>query len=52
MIKHSWKCSKTDTLRYFGSIEHGGTGTFSNIMAPLTLFNEAPKHKDIAPLAL
>ena len=34
------------------SIEHGGTGTFSNIMALLTFFNEAPKHKDIAPLAL
>ena len=34
------------------SIEHGGTVTFSNIMALLTLFNEAPKHKDIAPLAL
>ena len=34
------------------SIGHGGTGTFSNIMASLTLFNEAPKCKDIAPLAL
>ena len=37
---------------YLSSIEHGGTGTFSNIMALLTLFNEAPKRKDIAPLAL
>ena len=34
------------------SIEHGGTRPFSNIMAPLTLFNEAPKHKSIALLAL
>ena len=34
------------------SIEHGGTGTFSTIMAPLTLFNEAPKRKSIAPLTL
>ena len=33
------------------SIEHGGTRTFSNIMAPLTLFNDAPKRKSIAPLA-
>ena len=38
--------------RYPSSIEHGGTRTFSNIMAPLTLFNEAPKHKSIALLAL
>ena len=36
----------------WSSIEHGGTGTFSNIMAPLTPFNEALKCKDIAPLAL
>ena len=34
------------------SIEHGGTRAFSNIMALLTLFNEAPKRKSIAPLAL
>ena len=34
------------------SIEHGGTRPFSNIMAPLTLFNEAPKRKSIALLAL
>ena len=34
------------------SIEHGGTRPFSNIMAPLTLFNEAPKRKSVAPLAL
>ena len=34
------------------SIEHGGTRTFSNIMALLTLFNEAPKCKSIALLAL
>ena len=34
------------------SIEHGGTRTFSNIMAPLTLFNEAPKRKSVSPLAL
>ena len=34
------------------SIEHGGTRAFSNIMAPLTLFNEAPKHNSIALLAL
>ena len=34
------------------SIEHGGTRPFSNIMAPLTLFNEAPKRKTVALLAL
>ena len=34
------------------SREHGGTRPFSNIMAPLTLFNEAPKRKSVAPLAL
>ena len=34
------------------SIEHGGTRPFSNIMAPLTLFNKAPKRKSVAPLAL
>ena len=34
------------------SIEHGGTGTFTNIMAPLTLFNEAPKRKSVALLTL
>ena len=34
------------------SIEHGGTRPFSNTMAPLTLFNEAPKCKSVAPLAL
>ena len=33
-------------------IEHGGTRPFFNIMAPLTLFNEAPKHESVAPLAL
>ena len=33
---------------YHSSIEHGGTRPFSNIMAPLTLFTEAPKHKSIA----
>ena len=32
------------------SIEHGGTRPFSNIMAPLTLFNEAPKRKGVALL--
>ena len=36
----------------YSSIEHGGTRTFSNIMAPLTLFNEAPKRKSVSPLAL
>ena len=45
-------------MRYFlifnavSSIEHGGTRPFSNIMAPLTFFNEAPKCKSIALLAL
>ena len=34
------------------SIEYWGTRTFSNIMAPLTLFNEALKRKSIALLAL
>ena len=34
------------------SIEHRGTRPFSNIMAPLTLFNEAPKRKSVAPLTL
>ena len=34
------------------SIEHGGTRPFSNIMAPLTLFNEAPKRKSVAVLTL
>ena len=36
----------------WSSIEHGGTRPISNIMAPLTLFNEAPKHKSVAPLTL
>ena len=35
--------------QHVSSIEHGGTRTF---MAPLTLFNEAPKCKSIALLAL
>ena len=39
-------------LMFPSSIEHGGTRPFSNIMAPLTLFNEAPQRKSIAPLAL
>ena len=34
------------------NIEHGGKRPFSNIMAQLTLFNEAPKRKSIASLAL
>ena len=34
------------------SIEHEGTRPFSNIMAPLTLFNEAPKRKSVALLTL
>ena len=34
------------------SIEHGGMRPFSNIMAPLTLFNEAPKRKSVALLTL
>ena len=33
------------------SIQHGGMRPFSNIMTPLTLFNEAPKRKSVAPLA-
>ena len=39
-------------INFTSSIEHGGTRPFSNIMAPLTLFNEAPKHKSVTPLAL
>ena len=38
-------------VRQVSSIEHGGTRPFSNIMAPLTLFNKAPKRKSVAPLA-
>ena len=34
------------------SIEHGGTSAIYIFIAPLTLFNEAPKHKSFAPLAL
>ena len=30
------------------SIEHGGSRPFSNIMAPLNLFNETPKRKSVA----
>ena len=34
------------------SIEHRSTSAIYIFMAPLTLFNEAPKHKSFAPLAL
>ena len=34
------------------SIEHEGTSAIYIFMAPLTLFNEAPKHKSVAPMAL
>ena len=42
-------------LLYFGILQEissfGVTRPFSNIMAPLTLFNEAPKRKGVAPQA-
>ena len=41
-----------DTGNKLSSIEHGDTRPFSNIMAPLTFFNEAPKLKGVALLAL
>ena len=34
------------------SIAVGGTSTVFYMMAQLTLFNEAPKHKSVAPQAL
>ena len=51
-LSFAWKIIFLGLFFSFSSIEHGGTRPFSNIMAPLTLFNEAPKRKSIAPLAL
>ena len=45
-------CLKVSNVKELSSIGVGGTSTVSNLMAPLTLFNEAPKCKSVAPLAL
>ena len=36
----------------YSSIEHGGTSAIYIFMAQLTLFNEAPQRKSVAPQAL
>ena len=35
-----------------GTPQRGGTSAIYIFMAPLTLFNEAPKRKSVAPMAL
>ena len=35
-----------------GTPDEGGTSAIYIFMVPLTLFNEAPKHKSVAPMAL